>query len=141
MTTPSQLIIPHVYLVGAPDLLQPLRLNLPWGHVDTRALYKAHAVFVWLGRDCLSPSTPSTMYLVGLAFGLGKPVFAGAASGEIFDSHSFLHESFKQHVVRPDIRDAYETVMADLDITSPSIFSLNNAAHPGLCYGCGGSYQ
>ena len=144
MTSTPKDEAPRVYLAGEEGTWRE-RLyadHFPWGHVPVRNVHEADVLFLWLPRRALSPKS---WYEIGLAEGLGKPVHVGAPTAEIFNDfgiqHADMFDGLKQTTVNPDVRDAYETVMADLDIVKPTVFVLRGAPQAGLCRGCGGSYQ
>jgi len=120
--------------------------NLPNQHVHTLLPEKAHAFFLWVTLRSVTCSRVG--YAVGLARGLGVPVFLATDQlGYVLQLEGRLRLPTHRDAPLiftnreyPDPLTGYVNTMADMDVRLPPKYRMAKSSFPGLCKGCGGSY-
>ena len=113
---------------------------LPWGHRRSQGLEKADAAFLWLGDGRVRANDA---FLVGVATELHILLYAGAKNSETISAGikdldwGLFHRPTSTGT---DVRDAYERVMADVDINPAAVhYDLTTAVAHSICEACGSS--
>lgn len=108
-----------------------------------RAVAKSDIVFAWLplqwgDEDALPTDLGAEL---GLAYGTGKAVIAATRSAEVLQHTPLLTELAWKMIVAPTPKEAYERVMADLDVTFERGMARIISNYGGQCSFCRSSYK
>lgn len=108
-----------------------------------RSIAKADIVFAWVPTSW-GPMEPMPMDFgaeLGLAYGTGKAVVLAASSQEILERTPLITEFAWKMITEKAPRDAYERIMADLDVTFERGMARIVSQYGGQCSYCRGGYK
>ncbi len=104
-----------------------------------RAIAKADIVFGWAPEiGCIPHDFGAEL---GFAYGTGKAVILATTSVETLEHMPFLTELAWKMIVAPTPREAYERIMADLDVTFERGMARIESKYGGQCVYCRSAYK
>lgn len=132
-TEPRELLPHNVHeFTRARHLANPERWRM-------RAISRADIVFAWCPGVARIPRDFGAE--LGLAYGTGKAVIVGSDRLETLEHMPLITEFAWKMIVSSSPREAYERVMADLDVTFERGMARIESRFGGRCVYCRGSYK